>query len=82
MTSHVEEFVWGAFHSITTGSFGVSSHDVDDTEEWARQLGGGGGGGEVKEETHISFDDLYASIVSNNVLKRDNMTLCLSHAAN
>ena len=63
MTSHVEDFVWGAFNSLS--NFG--SHDnVDATEEWARQLGGGGGGGEDKAETHISFQDLYASIVSND----------------
>ena len=65
MTSHVEDFVWGAFNSLS--NFGSGSHDnVDATEEWARQLGGGGGGGEDKAETHISFKDLYASIVSND----------------
>jgi hypothetical protein len=63
MTSHVEDFVWGAFSSLS--NFG--SHDnVDATEGWSRQLGGGGGGGEDKAETHISFQDLYASIVSND----------------
>ena len=64
MTSHVEDFVWGAFNSLS--NFG-SQDNVDATEEWTtRQLGGGGGGGEDKAETHIGFQDLYASIVSND----------------
>lgn len=67
MTSHVEDFVWGAFNNSLSNFGSASSHDnVDATEEWARQLGGGGGGGEDKAETHISFQDLYASIVSND----------------
>jgi hypothetical protein len=74
MTSHFEGFVWGAFNFVQTSIYGSSSSDdVLYNDEWTRQLGGGGGGGggaggEAKMETHISFQDLYASIVSN-VLK-------------
>jgi hypothetical protein len=83
MTSHVEDFVWGAFNFVQTSIFGSSSSnsdDVHDYDEWTRQLGGGGdgGGGEAKMETHISFQDLYASIVSN-VLNMDiKCKLCLN----
>lgn len=74
MTSHVEDFVWGAFNVVQTSIFGSSSSaDIHDTNEWTRQLGGGGGGGAEggkENATHISFQDLYASIVSI-ALKRD-----------
>ena len=72
MTSHVEEFVWGAFNVAQTSIFGSSSSaDIHDTNEWTRQLGGGGGKeGDAEMATHISFEHLYASIVSN-ALKRD-----------
>ncbi len=66
MTSHVEEFVWGAFNEVKTSIFGSSSSDVHDSDEWARQLGGGGGDGSVDAmATHISFEHLYKSIVSD-----------------
>ena len=66
MTTHVEDFAWGALNFVQTSIFGSSSsEDVNDTNEWARQLGGGGGAeGGADQATHISFDDLYASIVS------------------
>ena len=74
MTSHVEDFVWGAFNVVQTGIFGSSSSaDVHDTNEWTRQLGGGGGEGGAEQATHISFQDLYASIVSNDQMRE----LCL-----
>mmetsp|Transcript_29294 Transcript_29294/g.49924 ORF Transcript_29294/g.49924 Transcript_29294/m.49924 type:complete len:806 (+) Transcript_29294:129-2546(+) len=64
MTSHVEDFVWGAFNVAQTSIFGSSSNaDVHDTNEWTRQLGGGGGEGGAEQATHISFQDLYASII-------------------
>mmetsp|Transcript_20990 Transcript_20990/g.34631 ORF Transcript_20990/g.34631 Transcript_20990/m.34631 type:complete len:811 (+) Transcript_20990:192-2624(+) len=67
MTSHVEDFVWGAFNVVQTSIFGSSSSaDIHDTNEWTRQLGGGGGGGAEggkENATHISFQDLYASII-------------------
>ena len=88
MTSHVEDFVWGAFNVVQTSIFGSSSsadiHDHD-TNEWTRQLGGGGGGAEGGKEndTHISFQDLYASIVSIYCSEKRHQTcqLCRSHLA-
>jgi|SaaInl74LU_5_DNA_1037368.scaffolds.fasta_scaffold31247_2 hypothetical protein len=77
MTSHVEDFVWGAFNVVQTSIFGSSSSaDVHDTNEWTRQLGGGGGEGGAEQATHISFQDLYASIVSNDQMRE---LLCLFH---
>jgi len=68
MASHVEEFVWGAFNVVQTRIFDSSSADVHESNELARQLGGGGGGGDDAFDamaTHISFEHLYASIVSD-----------------
>ena len=62
--------MWGAFNFVQTSIFGSSSDDVHDTDEWTRQLGGGGGTEAPELATHISFQDLYSSIVSN-VKKRD-----------
>lgn len=74
MTSHVEEFVWGAINEVQTSIFGSSSADVHDSDEWTRQLGGGGGDvGVDAMATHISFEHLYKSIVSDAMIRDINM---------
>lgn len=79
MTSHVEEFVWGALNEVQTSIFGSSSSDIHDSDEWTRQLGGGGGGdGSVDAmATHISFEHLYKSIVSDVMIRDINLKIVL-----
>eukprot|EP00584_Thalassiosira_punctigera_P009402 CAMPEP_0172543510 /NCGR_PEP_ID=MMETSP1067-20121228/13882_1 /TAXON_ID=265564 ORGANISM="Thalassiosira punctigera, Strain Tpunct2005C2" /NCGR_SAMPLE_ID=MMETSP1067 /ASSEMBLY_ACC=CAM_ASM_000444 /LENGTH=824 /DNA_ID=CAMNT_0013329939 /DNA_START=341 /DNA_END=2815 /DNA_ORIENTATION=+ len=71
MTTHVEAFLWGTFAQVQSALFGQDDHiNPDDHlygDEWNRRLGGGGGdaGGHSlgAQATHITYQDLYASIM-------------------
>lgn len=53
----------GALSGYRNDDVGADGHRLDAPDEWARRLGGGGGGEKSVDDTHILYEDLYASIM-------------------